>query len=195
MYLLNGSANQSVHQSVRPSVTFILQICKIYVCDVIMYLFSHQLPCRFCWKWKSLIGDMKLPWCPTVAIHFLYEQFLAHLFALLTLLDRWNVHKISIINCVVCVQYYEQSSSFWVISEDFCWRNNISSTCQEWIKWQSACNCKAQSPTHGQLEDFAIWVPMMTKTKKLLLYLLSGQLLLLHVKNWTPVLFGYREDP
>ena len=37
----------------RPSVTF-LQICKIHVCDVIMYIFSHHLALQSCAGTDSL---------------------------------------------------------------------------------------------------------------------------------------------
>ena len=35
-----------VSQSFHPSVDLFSQICKIYVCDVIIYLFSHHLALR-----------------------------------------------------------------------------------------------------------------------------------------------------
>ena len=52
-FLMREASSKRDCLSVRPSArvcvchTF-LQICKVYVCDVIMYLFSHHLALRSC---------------------------------------------------------------------------------------------------------------------------------------------------
>ena len=45
-HILNGFVSPSVSQSVSPSFIIFLQICKLYVCGIIMYLFSDQLALR-----------------------------------------------------------------------------------------------------------------------------------------------------